>query len=279
MKKIVILACLSILAGCAATGPKMAAIKSSIPAISADQGRIFFYRPDSFVGGAIRPEIRLDEQAVGNSVPGGFFFVDRAPGEHEVAVSTEVTRNTKLYLAPGQKRYIRTAVSMGLLVGRVTPEEVDAAQAESELQSLSYTGSPALLQADTQARTVAYTAPTVAEPVVVAAAQPEKAASAAPAVAARTEPATVAAPATITAAPAPAAAAPLIPAAKPAAATPRTLGPASYTVDKMAREQGCQGDAAWLVKEAANGDSYQVNCADGRVITAVCTSNQCRIGN
>lgn len=145
MKRFRLCAALSLLAlvsACAATGPKLAEIRSAIPALKPDQGRIYFYRNSSMLGAAIQPSIQLNGTVVGDSVPGGFFFVDQAPGPKEVSASTEVERKLTFTLEAGQTRYVRTAVGFGIAVGRVYPELVDNATGEKELEETSYIGKP-----------------------------------------------------------------------------------------------------------------------------------------
>ncbi|MGZ3180961.1 MAG: DUF2846 domain-containing protein [Telluria sp.] len=131
------------LAGCAASGPKFAEVEASTPAIKADAGRVYFYRNDSMMGAALQPAIRLDGNEVGTSKPGGYFYVDLAPGSHEAATSTEVTNKVSFVLDKGEVKYVRTAPSFGVLVGHVTPTLVSADEAKKELASLSYTGGAA----------------------------------------------------------------------------------------------------------------------------------------
>ena len=90
--KFFLLVALSILLSACATGPKLAEIKSNIPLLSSDKGRIYFYRSSSMVGSAIQPSILLNGKVVGTSKPGGFFFVDEIPGPIEVATTTEVEK-------------------------------------------------------------------------------------------------------------------------------------------------------------------------------------------
>ncbi len=90
-------------------------------------------------GAAIQPNIMLNGEKVGDSKPGGFFYVDRAPGNYEVVCGTEVDRKATFVLASGQERYIKTTISMGLMVGHVTPELVDSAEGMGAIQSLHYT--------------------------------------------------------------------------------------------------------------------------------------------
>lgn len=134
------IAAAAVLTGCAATGPKFSQQEAAMPKLAADQGRVYFYRVDSFVGGAVRPSIKLDGVAVGESTPGGYFFVDTNVGSHEAATSTEATNKVTFVLDKGEIKYVRTKVQMGLLVGHAVPELVSAEEAKKELPSLSFTG-------------------------------------------------------------------------------------------------------------------------------------------
>lgn len=128
------------LVGCA-SGVKHKDMAASIPTLKADQGRIYFFRSSSMFGAALQPEIRLDGKAVGNSKPGGFFYVDAAAGDHQAATSTEVENKLTFTLASGETKYVQTSVGFGLLVGHVVPTLVSEAEAMKELPDLSYTGS------------------------------------------------------------------------------------------------------------------------------------------
>ncbi len=80
---------------------------------------------------------------VGNSVPGGVFFKDVKPGNYVVATATEVERRLSFTLTAGQTRYVKTSVSIGILVGRVVPELVDPEVGSLAIQELAYTGGTA----------------------------------------------------------------------------------------------------------------------------------------
>lgn len=134
------LAAAIVLTGCAATGPKFAQQEAATPKLAAEQGRVYFYRVDSFVGGAVRPSIKLDGAVVGDSTPGGYFYVDAGAGKHEASTSTEATNKVTFVLDKGETKYVRTKVQMGLLVGHAVPELVSADEAQKELPSLSFTG-------------------------------------------------------------------------------------------------------------------------------------------
>lgn len=129
-----------VLAGCAPKGLKHAEMQAAMPALKAQEGRIYFYRKATLGGTAIRPAIQLNGITVGSSIPGGFFFVDREAGNYEAHTSTEVERKLTFTLASGETKYIRTFPSFGVLVGRINFELVNAPEAEAELTPLKYTG-------------------------------------------------------------------------------------------------------------------------------------------
>jgi hypothetical protein len=131
---------LAALTGCAASGPKFASQEASTPQLKAEEGRVYFYRANSMVGAALQPELVLDGKTVGKSQPGGYFYVDAMPGAHEAQASTETTNKVSFVVDKGETKYVRTKVSMGLMVGHVVPELVGADEARKELADLSYTG-------------------------------------------------------------------------------------------------------------------------------------------
>lgn len=129
-----------LLQGCAATGPKSTEMTAALNMVPDGYGRIVFYRTNSVVGAAVQPDIRLDGQVVGQSKPGGFFYVDASPGKHVATASTEATANLEVHVMPGQTHYVRSAIGMGLLVGRVILTVEGMIVAKGDLSSLSYTG-------------------------------------------------------------------------------------------------------------------------------------------
>jgi hypothetical protein len=133
-----------------ASGATYSEIEHRIPEIPTGEGRIIFYRDASMFGAAVQPAVSLDEQEVGESVPGGFFFVDRPAGKFRANCSTEVDRQVSFTLAEQQVRYIRGTVSMGFWAGHVNLEMVDPNEAKPGLGDLSYTGLNDLLKPETE---------------------------------------------------------------------------------------------------------------------------------
>lgn len=133
-------AMLLLLSGCA-TGAKYTEVRSTLPSLAPSEGRIYFYRP-SALGAAVQPDIKLNGQKVGSAKPHGFYFVDRAPGNCEVSAATETEKKLTFTLDPGQERFVRLKIQLGVLVGRIVPELVDRAEAEEELKNLSFIVDP-----------------------------------------------------------------------------------------------------------------------------------------
>jgi hypothetical protein len=125
-----------ILSGCAVKGSKYSELRTSIAPVQADMGRIYFYRLAEAVGSPFQPSVLLNGEEVGNSTPGGFFYVDRPPGTCEVYLSNEKEKIVKFTLDKGQSRYIRMSVALSTITYRVYPELVVQDFAESEMQSL-----------------------------------------------------------------------------------------------------------------------------------------------
>ena len=132
-------ASLALLSACA-SGPKYNEVAKTFPALAVDQGRIWFYRSGTMFGAGIQPNVMLNAVKVGDSVPGGFFYVDRPAGNYEVLLSTEVERKVTFTLEPRQERYIRMTVGLGVIVYRVYPELVDPAEGRAEITEASYIG-------------------------------------------------------------------------------------------------------------------------------------------
>jgi hypothetical protein len=136
---------LSLLASCATTGLKFVEYKTVMASPNSDLVRIFFYRTTT-LGAALRPDMLLNGEKVGEAIARGFFYVDRPPGEYVAVTSTEVTRKVSFVLEKDQTRYIKFSVSMGFFVGHVYGELVDESVALREINDCRYTGAKGPIQ-------------------------------------------------------------------------------------------------------------------------------------
>jgi hypothetical protein len=126
-----------LLTGCASPGPKYSEVQKTFPAIAQNSGRIFFYRT-SFWGGALRPDIHLNGETIGESVSGQCFYRDVAPGTYTVETHTEASNDVSLLIKAGEVKYVRIDIGMGFVVGHPKPKLVPASEAESEIEDTHY---------------------------------------------------------------------------------------------------------------------------------------------
>ena len=140
LSKLLCVFVLALLATGCASGSKHSEMASSIPVLKNGDGRIYFFRSSSMFGAAMQPDIKLNGEVVGESKPGGFFFVDRAAGKYVASTSTETEKTLSFLLDAGETKYVRSSVSFGVMVGRVVLELETPEKAKEELSSLSYTG-------------------------------------------------------------------------------------------------------------------------------------------
>ena len=142
----------SLVASCA-TGPKYSEIKRSIPKLASGSGRIYFYRT-SFLGGAWKPDIRIDGTPVGRSISGGFFFVDKEPGTHVISTKMLIEGTLTIALEAGQTQYVRTYVAGVFPALGAFAEIVEPSLGSQEIAGLSYVGDPLATRAMQSAGTL-----------------------------------------------------------------------------------------------------------------------------
>jgi hypothetical protein len=107
-----------------------ATLHAGEPAIPDGMGRIYVYRENAFMGGAVEPAIKIDGvDTQGYSMPGEYFYIDRPAGSITLSTSTEKNESTQVEIVAGKAVYVKTEVSMGFFVGHVTPSVVDEATA------------------------------------------------------------------------------------------------------------------------------------------------------
>lgn len=113
---------------------------TQLPPLKPGLGRVYFTRAGEFGGSAVQPEIRMNNEVVARSVPGGFSYVDRPPGKYAVTTATEVENAVTFQLAAGETKYIKTTVTPGILIGHVTPTLEFPEQGQSDISRLRYVG-------------------------------------------------------------------------------------------------------------------------------------------
>lgn len=125
--------------GCSATGPRFSEVSQNLPSLGENEGRIYFFR-NSFLGGAVQPEVSVDGQVVGKSQPNSFFFIDRPAGRYRATARTEAEGSIDIVLRPRQTAYVEMSISMGFMVGHPAFQRVGESEGRSALPSLAYSG-------------------------------------------------------------------------------------------------------------------------------------------
>ena len=109
---------------------------ANLEAPPAEQARIYFYRPSASLFPAIRPEVIVNGRLVGISRAGEVFYRNAHPGRYEVYLVGQEERRLELSLAAGETLYVRTSIDLALLGPRLTPEAVEADEAQQDLSDL-----------------------------------------------------------------------------------------------------------------------------------------------
>lgn len=112
-----------LLFSCASLGPAY----QKIDKIPDNTGLVYIYRPSSFVGGGISPDIKVGETVITTLYSGGYYPYFSKPGEVEFWAKTESKSAVTLDIKPGQVYYIKGSIGVGFFVGRphlmvVSPE-------------------------------------------------------------------------------------------------------------------------------------------------------------
>jgi hypothetical protein len=139
-----VLVCAVLPLGAAMAGePTFAQHQAMEPAVQANMGRIYMYRPSSFAGAMLSPVVKVDGVDTSDMGSGDYFYVDRPAGTYNISATTEKTEGVDVPVVAGQTVYVRFHVSMGLFVGHVTPEIVDATKGSAEITECEFSGTDA----------------------------------------------------------------------------------------------------------------------------------------
>lgn len=125
--------------GCATVGPKYSTVRNNITALSKENARIVFYRPDSLYATGMRPDILLEGKKVGISRPGTIFYVDVDPGKYRVTIPAimypgETTLD--ITVSKNETVYVKNYMGGSAFGGRTNLEVVPHEKATTEIDEL-----------------------------------------------------------------------------------------------------------------------------------------------
>jgi hypothetical protein len=119
--------CALLLLGACASAPPIETPRAQNP----QQARIYVMRDPEVFSEAVHPGIKVDDESVGDVAPARFLVIDRAPGQHVVAVFLlqnyyPLTLTTR----PGSVHYVKVALRPymeRLLLGGIVPQAIEQA--------------------------------------------------------------------------------------------------------------------------------------------------------
>lgn len=85
--------------------------------VKPDTAGIYVYRNENF-GGAVRMDVEIDGQAVGQTAAKTFIYKEVAPGKHKITSKSENADTVEVDAAGGKLYYIWQEVKMGVLYAR-----------------------------------------------------------------------------------------------------------------------------------------------------------------
>ena len=127
------------LSGCVTSGrpagqTTSAAVSASPPA---GEARLFFYREDFALLGAIEPEIVVNGKRVGTSRSGEAFFRDAAPGRYQIYTSHNPDYIVEVRVEAGEEAFIKVEPRLQGLNTKLTTVLMDPTLAGQEMEGLT----------------------------------------------------------------------------------------------------------------------------------------------
>jgi len=129
------------LAGCSSVpmeSIEKANIAKEFNAPSQDTAGIYVYRKDTFVGAALKKDVWVGKDCVGQTAKGVFFYKE-VPGSEKLEISTEseFSPNTlTIHAKNGELYFVEQFIKMGAFVGGADLELAHAETGKSEVQRL-----------------------------------------------------------------------------------------------------------------------------------------------
>lgn len=134
-------AAISLLSGCASvpmSDKGQLDVAKSFPVPEEGKAGVYVYR-NSFVGQALKKDLRIDGECLGETANKVFFYT-LVPGGQEHVISTESEfspNDVKLYTEAGRNYFIQQSIRMGVFVGGAKLTVMPEAEGRREVAQLS----------------------------------------------------------------------------------------------------------------------------------------------
>jgi Protein of unknown function (DUF2846) len=136
MKNLILIAALSVsLVGCASVNMGDAKQDAALKTFSTskDKTGVYIYRNES-MGAAIKMNVELDGQAIGQTAAKTYLYKEVTPGKHTFTSKAENDSSIEVDAKPGTMLYIWQEVKMGIIGARSKLQLVDQAQGQKGVQ-------------------------------------------------------------------------------------------------------------------------------------------------
>jgi len=140
-----VLVCLG-LAGCASVPLESAEASRRAKEFSAPaegHSGVYVYRTDTIKGSALKKDVWIDGNCIGESAKGVFFYIEvEGDREHTLATESEFSPNLlQVFMEAGKNYFIRQYIKLGVFVGGADLVLVDPERGRSAVETLSLAAS------------------------------------------------------------------------------------------------------------------------------------------
>ena len=141
-KKIVFLTITSVLfAGCASVPTEQAEVSNvlkQVKAPSANNAGLYIYRSNSVVGGALKKDVWVDDECIGETARGTFFYHEVLGDiQHKVSTESEFSPNDLMIdTKAGNNYFVKQYIKPGLIVGGAGLKLVPEAEGKQAISDL-----------------------------------------------------------------------------------------------------------------------------------------------
>ncbi|MFC3901734.1 Protein of unknown function [Acinetobacter marinus] len=132
----------STLFGCASvptTSTEKSTLAKQMSAPSEGKAGLYIYRSNTVVGGALKKDIWVDGECVGESARGTFFHIEVDGDQtHTLATESEFSPNLlEVKTESGQNYFVEQTIKMGVFVGGANLKLMHPTQGQQDIQKLS----------------------------------------------------------------------------------------------------------------------------------------------
>ncbi|WP_035477246.1 DUF2846 domain-containing protein [Aliagarivorans taiwanensis] len=131
----------SLPSGCASVPTESNAQEEQAKAFSApsdSMAGLYIFRKDSFGGAALKKDVLVDGECIGETAKGVFFYHEvEGDQEHTLSTESEFSNNDiVLYTDAGELYFIEQYIKMGVFVGGAGLKQVESDEGKTQLAKL-----------------------------------------------------------------------------------------------------------------------------------------------